>query len=153
MIYLFSSQIIARVLTSSKKITARKRWGDAPEPWLHRRLPSWSRFDRTLVPLPIHFLIRATRWLTRTWSKGAARGSPAARPFGSEDASDVPRKTALAQRLEVRLPVELRWCRRLNKDSCWREGGNAFGTMLRDSEDANGDAVIGLDDQVSSNRP
>ena len=36
--------------------------------------------------------------------------------------------------LRCGLPVELRWCRRLNKDSLLAGGWDAFGTMLRDSE-------------------
>jgi hypothetical protein len=39
------------------------------------------------------------------------------------------------------------------KTACWREGLDALGAMLGDSEDASGDAIIGLDDQVSSNTP
>jgi hypothetical protein len=45
---------------------------------------------------------QARRNPERAQAYGSIASSPAARPFGSEGASDVPRNTALAQRLEVR---------------------------------------------------
>jgi hypothetical protein len=63
------------------------------------------------------------------------------------------RKTALARRLEVRPARGATLVQASQQGQLAGGRVDAFGTMLRDSEDANGDAVIGLDDQVSSNRP
>jgi hypothetical protein len=133
MIYLFLTNHRQGVLTSSRKITARKRWGDAPgtmasqTPCQAGRALIGPSSSTDPFPDPSDALAHPSM------VNGAAR---ALLP------PDLSALRALAMcharrhsRSDLRcgLPVELRWCRRLYKDSLLAGGWDAFGTMLRDS--------------------